>query len=396
MYVFKYLNFTVRIFQDLFGRNAREFNILIPVGLSFIIFQSTYYLSDIYRKNISVERNYFRYSAFVAFFPTVLSGPIQKARVLLPQIDEPSDFEFDNGRKGVMLFAWGCFEKIMVANNLKVIVDAVYFNVNERSWAETMVAAICFSLYIYADFSGYSDMARGISLLLEIDVGQNFKNPYLSLSTAEFWRKWYISLNDWLVENLYIPLGGNRKGVFRKYLNIFFVFFISGLWHGASYNYILWGCFNAMLVIIGQILRPIKKAIYSLFQIDENLESVNMIKRMIVFFLITTSWVFFDLGIKEAFVVLEKIMMVQTTSLFDPGLLCISGEYTTTFITVVAATVFVIIQGKRAEADVLFLKIKRQPILFQCALIAMVICICIFATLSSRDLAQTRFMYFDF
>lgn len=228
--VFKYLNFAIANLNIFFSKfipskeQISQVSIALPIGLSFIVFQSVTYLTDIYRNNVEVEKNMIRYGAFVAFFPTVLSGPIQKARELLPQIKAPSTFDGDKAKKGTILFVWGLFEKIMVANKLLLIVNTVFINYQDYNSAYYVLAGISFSLYIYADFSSYSDMARGIAMIMGIHIGKNFDNPYLSLSTSEFWNRWHTSLNSWFIENIYIPLGGNRKGTYRKYVNILIVF----------------------------------------------------------------------------------------------------------------------------------------------------------------------------
>lgn len=229
---FKYTNFIVQNINWLLegvvknsSYRIASLDLILPVGLSFIVFQACTYLGDIYRGKLIAEKNIVRYAAFVAFFPTVLSGPIQKARELLPQIKSPLFFDPDTAKKGTILFVWGTFEKVMVANRLLVVVNKVFDNYGNYNSAYYVVAAICFSLYIYADFAAYSDMARGIAMLMGIHIGKNFDNPYLSQSTAEFWNRWHMSLNSWFVENVYIPLGGNRKGIIRKYINVLIVFF---------------------------------------------------------------------------------------------------------------------------------------------------------------------------
>ena len=232
--VFKYTNFilgNVNTILNKLGKSSTfniEWSVLLPVGLSFIVFQTCSYLSEVYRGKIAAEKNFLRYAAFAAFFPTVLSGPIQKARNLLPQIKEPKAFDYEQAQKGTILFAWGAFEKILVANNLSIIVSRILDDYMNHSSMEILIGACCFSLYIYADFNAYSDIARGVAKLLNIDVGRNFNNPYISKNTSEFWNRWHTSLNEWFIENLYIPLGGNRKGTVRKYLNVLVVFLVSG------------------------------------------------------------------------------------------------------------------------------------------------------------------------
>ncbi len=209
LFFFKYTNFFILNWNAVTGGTLSELDIILPVGLSFYVFQSVSYLSDVYRKGMAPERNILRYGAFVSFFPTILSGPIQKSRAMLPQIQNPR-FDSEQAIKGVILFIWGAFVKTCVANRLLTIVGTVFTSDAYSTYgtAYYIAAAVSFSLYIYADFSSYSDMAQGVSMILGIDIGRNFLNPYLSTSLSEFWRRWHSSLNDWFIENIYIPLGG--------------------------------------------------------------------------------------------------------------------------------------------------------------------------------------------
>lgn len=401
--VFKYTNFTIRninlILAKFTGETAYQLpsvNLILPVGLSFIVFQACTYLGDIYRDKLHVEKNILRYAAFVAFFPTILSGPIQKARELLPQIKKPMPFDAETAKKGTILFVWGAFEKIMVANKLLVIVNRVFGDYENYNSVYYIIAAICFSLYIYADFASYSDMARGIAMLMGIRVGKNFNNPYLSCSTAEFWNRWHMSLNAWFIENIYIPLGGNRKGVLRKYINTFIVFLISGLWHGAAYRYIAWGVINGGLVIIGQILKPIKSRIYSAVHVDEEVESIKYLRRIIVFFLITITWIFFNNGVSASITIVKRIILLNPINFFDQNLFSISGTLAATFTTAVAALLFVYIQLKRKNESMEYERYSRQPLLFQTAILGILICICVFGACSTDATVNTQFIYFQF
>ncbi len=399
---FKYLNFAITNLNLLRGilHSASDpiasVDIILPAGLSFIVFQSCTYLTDIYRRNIKAEKNIIKYASFVAFFPTVLSGPIQKARELLPQISQPASFDAERAKKGTILFIWGLFEKILVANRLLIISNTVFGDYTRYSSAYYVVAAISFSLYIYADFSSYSDMARGIAMLMGIQIGKNFNNPYLSCTTSEFWNRWHISLNSWFIENIYIPLGGNRKGSLRKYVNVFIVFLISGLWHGADYHFAVWGIVNGILVILGQIIKPLKAKIYQKIKIDENLESIRFCKRVIVFWLISLTWVFFSNGVMASLKILKQLILLNPVSFFDQKLLSISGTAAATFVTVICAYIFCRIQVKRQHETEAYNTFSKQPVLFQTAVLGILICACIFAVCATDAAVNTQFLYFQF
>lgn len=399
---FKYTGFLVEninLIQELLGLDSRldfEWNLVLPVGLSFIVFQTCSYLSEVYHGKIKAEKNFIRYAAYAAFFPTVLSGPIQKARNLLPQIKMPAAFEYEQAQKGIILFAWGAFEKILVANNLSIIVTGILDNYLMRTSMELLIGACCFSLYIYADFNAYSDMARGVAKLLGIDVGRNFYNPYFSTTTSEFWGRWHASLNRWFVENLYIPLGGNRKGTARKYLNILIVFLVSGLWHGAQWHFVIWGLLNGILVITGQMIKPAKDRIYQKIKVSEDVESIVFLKRFIVFVLITMTWMVFRSDVMDAFEICKRIVLFDFVSIFNPALLSIAGTATTTFVTAVVTIAFCLVQSYRQNESEVYVTYKEQPFVFQCLLLSIIICMCIFGACNVASYVDAQFLYFQF
>lgn len=405
LFIFKYLSFFTETVNALFGRPGNDpfseavKNLILPVGLSFYIFQSLTYLGDIYHGKMKTERNLVRYAAFAAFFPSILSGPIQKAHILLPQIRKPADFDSERAIKGFILLIWGVFQKIVVANNLAAIADTVFNNYGAYLGTGTLyfiTAAVCFSLYIYADFSSYSDMARGIAKILGIEIRKNFNNPYLSLSCAEFWRRWHISLNEWLMEYVYIPLGGNRKGTPRKYMNLFIVFLLSGIWHGASWNFVLWGGVNGLLVIGGQWLRPVRKKFYTVFQVNKNCETFLFLRRAVVFCLITVTWVFFRNSISSSCEIIRQMAMLYPARLFMPELLTIGGSELQTLEALVMALLFCIIQYCRKDERKYYAAFRRQPVFIQGLVLAVLLYLCAFKTLKAGRSLNSQFLYFQF
>lgn len=405
LFIFKYTDFAIESINAV-GTAANGAwqelplkNLILPAGLSFYVFQSTTYLNDIYRRGMAPEKNFFRYAAFVSFFPTLLSGPIQRSRDLLPQLRHSICFDSDRAIKGMLLFIWGIFEKVCVANMLVQIVNAGYDTSivpDQMQIAYYFVAAISFSLYIYAGFSSYSDMARGLSKILGLEVGRNFENPYASTTLAEFWRRWHVSLNDWFVENIYIPLGGSRKGAFRKQLNVFIVFLISGLWHGASWNFVLWGVVNGILVIIGNLLRPAKTNLYCLLHVDENVESIVFLRRVLVCWFITLTWVFFRNDIETSLLVLQKLVFLNPAQLLVSDLWTIAGSETQTVLTILFAVFFCLLQYKRRDESSLYKKFQNQPFFFQCLALAGVLFVCVQTAASSAGTVNTNFLYFNF
>ena len=399
--VFKYTNFAIQNVNILLMRfgseGLKELSLILPVGLSFYIFQSCTYLTDVYRKKISAEKNIMLYASFVSFFPTILMGPIQKSRELIPQLRAPKQYDYDRAEEGTVLFAWGLFEKILVANNLYIVVDRVYSDLETYGPMFILLAVVSFSIYIYADFSSYSDMARGIAMVMGIDVGRNFLNPYLSVTTGEFWNRWHASLNDWFKENIYIPLGGNRKGKLRKYINVMVVFLVSGLWHGSSWHFIIWGLLNGILVVFGNVLIPVKNRVYSAIGVDEDSQCLRTLKRMGVFILITLTWVLFQNGISETLYIYKQLANLRIFHFFNENIFSAAQTVPKTFATVLATLFFVFVQCKRQDEVALWSSIKAKPIIFRYFLLAVMIVVISFGIFTAIDVEMsTKFVYFNF
>jgi len=251
---FKYHNFFIDSFINafsFFGLNLNVFtlNLILPVGISFYTLQTLSYTIDIYRKNTEPTNNLIVFAAFVSFFPQLLAGPIERAANLIPQFLEQRKFSYKNTVEGCRQFLWGLFKKMVIADNCAQLVDLTYSNTADHTGSTLFLGAIFFSIQIYCDFSGYSDMAIGLARTLGIKLKQNFAFPFFSRNMAELWRRWHISLNEWFRDYLYIPLGGSKRGMSNTLRNIFIVFCISGLWHGANWTFIVWGLLNAIFIV---------------------------------------------------------------------------------------------------------------------------------------------------
>lgn len=240
--IFKYFNFFVSSFVQAFGISSTgSLNIVLPVGISFYTFQSLSYTIDVYRKKTGPENDFIRLALYIAFFPQLVAGPIVRASDFLPQLKEERNVSIKNFAVGIQIFMFGLFKKVVVADWLSVFVDEVFKTPAAFHAASLILAVIAYSIQIYFDFSGYSDMAIGCAKCLGYDFIRNFNIPYISGNIAEFWRRWHISLSSWLKEYLYIPLGGNRRGSVRTYINNMVTMLLGGLWHGADWTFIVWG-----------------------------------------------------------------------------------------------------------------------------------------------------------
>ncbi len=290
LFFFKYFNF----FADSVVSVLRSFSIpaqsitlkvLLPVGISFYTFQSLSYLIDVYKKKLEPEKHFGYYALFVSFFPQLVAGPIERPQDLIPQLKTKKMFHYEQAMGGIQYILVGLFKKIVISNTVAKAVDLVYGNLEHYSGGVLIIATILFALQIYCDFSGYSDIAVGSAKLLGIELTQNFDCPYLADSISDFWRRWHISLSKWLRDYIYIPLGGNRVSKIRQVFNRMVTFFVSGLWHGAAWTYVIWGCLHGAYLVI-------EKFIYDLFKIRKN-GKLRIVKIVITFLLVNFAWIFF-------------------------------------------------------------------------------------------------------
>lgn len=289
---FKYYNFFVKsLTQGInelgFNIDTWTLNILLPVGISFYTFQTLSYSIDVYKRNIKHTNDFISFAVFVSFFPQLVAGPIERAKHLLPQFLNKREFSYDTAVEGVTLIIYGFFKKLVIADRLAIYVNSIYSDIDNANTLSLILGIIFFSFQIYADFSGYSLIARGTAKLFGFDLMINFNKPYLASSIPDFWRRWHISLSTWFRDYLYIPLGGNRVGKLRNYLNLFIVFLISGLWHGANYTFIIWGALHGLyqvLYIQGKQLIPLQYI---------NGRFSELVRIFTVYSLVTFAWIFF-------------------------------------------------------------------------------------------------------
>lgn len=252
---FKYTNFFIDSFSAIFDIPAKRISIILPVGISFYTFSGISYLIDIYRRKYQAERNILHFFVYMLFFGKLTSGPIVRANTFLPQIKNYRGVQWNRLLIGIQIFIFGLFKKIVLADHLSVFVDDVFYAPSAYHTATIVLGIISYSLQIYYDFSGYSDMAIGIAKIIGFDFEPNFNLPYLAQDLSEFWKRWHISFSSWLQEYLYIPLGGSRKGKMRVYFNLIFVMLISGLWHGAGVTFIVWGFLHGIASCVNRLIK---------------------------------------------------------------------------------------------------------------------------------------------
>ena len=298
LFVFKYLDFASDLLAFVFSKaglsvTIPRFDILLPVGISFYTFQALSYTMDVYRGEIYAERNFLRYALYVSFFPQLVAGPIERSKNLLKQLAVPTRFDHARALDGLYLMLWGYFLKIVLADRIAVVVSAVYDGYEIYPGWYLVVGTVLFAFQVYCDFAGYSTIAIGAAKILGIDLMENFNAPYTSMSIAELWRRWHISLTTWFRDYVYFPLGGSRKGRLRKDINIMIVFLVSGLWHGAGMHYVAWGGINGLYQVIGERLKPIREKTAVLLHVKTDVLSFRLYKVLATFLLTLFSDIFF-------------------------------------------------------------------------------------------------------
>lgn len=313
---FKYFNFAenevARVASWLnLGFHPTFMNVVLPIGLSFHTFQSMAYTIEVYRGR-EAERHFGIYSLYVLFYPQLVAGPIERPQNLLPQFHSPVAFDYRRAASGLELMLWGLFKKVVVADNLAVLVDGAYEHpATVPSWG-LLLGTYAYAMQIYCDFSGYTDIARGAARVMGFHLMRNFDAPYHSRSISEFWHRWHISLSSWFRDYLYIPLGGNRLGIFRTYVNIFVVFVVSGLWHGASLTFVFWGALHGFYFIFGRMTKKWRERIRVALRISYQGRIHRFFAILITFHLVLFAWIFFRAPtFHRALEVIQGILSLQ-------------------------------------------------------------------------------------
>jgi D-alanyl-lipoteichoic acid acyltransferase DltB (MBOAT superfamily) len=323
---FKYYNFIGENLGLLFsnatdGNTFNHLDILLPVGISFYTFQALSYTMDIYRGNLNAEHHFGKYALFVSFFPQLVAGPIERSSNLLPQFRKKINFNFKNLWEGSFIILCGLFKKVVIADRLAVTVNIIYDDPTKYSGYPLIIATLFFTFQIYCDFSAYSDIAIGSAKIMGFDLMENFNKPYFSKSISEFWRKWHISLSTWFRDYLYFPLGGNKVSKIKRYRNILIVFITSGMWHGASWNFIIWGALHGVYLIFELLLKPFKIFVIQTLKIKPKSFGFKLFQISFTFSLVSFAWIFFRANtLSDAIYISKNIFFLDSFKIMNTGL----------------------------------------------------------------------------
>lgn len=385
--IFKYYNFFAFSFSEALNTIGIQaspmlLNLILPVGISFYTFHGLSYLIDIYYQRIQSEKNPIDYALFVSYFPLLVAGPIERATHLLPQIKCKRSFDFEKAKEGIYQIIWGLVKKVVIADTCATYADAIFDQYTSMNTLSLLLGAVYFAFQIYGDFSGYSDMALGMSKLFGLDLLRNFNYPYFSRDIAEFWRRWHISLSSWFRDYLYIPLGGSRGTKLRQVCNVFIIFVVSGFWHGANWTFLAWGFINA-LYFLPSLLLGTNRNNMETATLHWDYNSIKVFFSMLGTFLITcVAWIFFRAAsISIAFDYIERIF---TTRIFTTQFLA-NERYNYELLLLILA--FILVEWNS--------RYKIEPISGKYSWLKMTLCLLAICTLGTYA-DYKEFIYFQF
>lgn len=397
LFIFKYFNFfteTLASAAEIVGLRQQpvKLSLVLPIGISFYTFQTIGYMIDVYKGKAKSVKHFGKFALFVSFFPQIAAGPIGRIESLKPQFDINHRFDTDRVRSALLLIGQGLIKKLVIADRLAVLVNTVYDSPGDHYGIHFAAATVFFSIQIYCDFSGYTDIAIGSARLLGIDLMENFRRPYLATSVGDFWKRWHISLTSWFRDYLYIPLGGNRK---RHLLNILLVFLASGLWHGASLTFVIWGFLNGLYQVLGILTKRFFVQLKSVLKIKDSSVGFTFLKRLTTFSMVSFAWIFFRAASLEDLKTILSRLFTWNTAFFanfttksfgmeKPELLVSLG-------LILLLAVYELIREKGSVGAVLL----RKPLAIRWTVyMAMIAVIIIFGVYG--DASSTQFIYFKF
>lgn len=406
--LFKYLDFLWNSVGRVLGSfhltmPDNPVSLLLPVGISFYIFQAVGYTVDVYRGEVEAERNFFRYALFVSFFPQLVAGPIERSKNLLPQVKRLEHLNLWDSKRlqeGAFNMLYGYLLKMVLADRAALFVNTVFApeNLGIYQGITVFFAAVLFALQIYCDFQGYTCIAIGSAQIMGIELMHNFDAPYLAMSFRDFWNRWHISLSTWFRDYLYFPLGGSRKGTLRKYLNILIVFAISGLWHGAAWHFVVWGCLHGICRVAEELTEKWRGCVLEKLKVRTDVFSFRLWRRFVVFSLVSIIWIFFRAeALSHALTLLKNMMTVWNPwVLFDDSLLTLGLDDKDWHVLVIGLELLLVADLLRQRKVSLPELYVNQNMAFRWLLLLAGICATLIFGVYGADYDASQFIYFQF
>ena len=377
--------------------NFPAFNLLIPMGISFYTLQVIAYCVDVYKGKTEAQSNFLKYLLFVSFFPQILQGPIPRYGQLKEQLYEGHAFDYRTVKYGFQLILWGMFLKMVIADRAAIFVNAVFPDYHLYEGTVLAVAAVLYSIQLYTDFLGCVCIAMGAAEVFGIQLQTNFERQYMAVSIKDFWRRWHISLSSWLRDYVYIPLGGNRKGKIRRYVNLMLTFLVSGIWHGSGLQYIFWGLMQGGYQVAGELLMPARNVVKKALKINENSDFYVLWQRLCTFVLITISWVIFRASnLRAGLSMLKRIITDFTPWVLFDGTLYEFGINSHSFIALILCIIFVMIIEHMQEKGNIREMLSRQHIIVRWSIYLGAIALVAVLGVYGPGYSATQFLYGQF
>jgi len=401
---FYFLHDTLAAVLSAFGikLGTSKLDIVLPVGISFYTFQALGYTIDVYRGTVKAEKNFVRYALFVSFFPQLVAGPIERSGHLLGQIEAVSykkSWDFDKVTRGLLMMLWGFFMKMVIADRAAVLVNQVFDKYYVYQGVALLLAGVLFAVQIYCDFASYSVIALGAARILGIELMVNFEAPFFSRSISELWRRWHVSLSSWFRDYLYIPLGGNRCSRARKYFNSMVTFTVSGLWHGASWNFVVWGAIQGAYIVIGDLLKPLKSGFCNFFHVRVKAFGYQLFQGLCTFAMFALSLVFFRTDtLKDAWYYIYRIFTsFDVWSFFDGSIYHLGLEQNEMGVLLLGIVILFLVDAYYARKKALFdVMVKEQPLAVQYVIVAVLLVMVIVFGIYGEGYDAAQFIYFQF
>lgn len=407
LFFYKYFDFFLENVNRILGALeieliSKPFDVVLPVGISFYTFQALGYIIDVYRKDVKAEKNPLKYALFVSFFPQLVAGPIERSKNLLKQISgipERRITPFHEVWNGLTIMAYGLFLKMVIADRITIFVDKIFAQYYFYGTIELGLAVVCFAIQVYCDFSSYSLMAVGAAKVLGFQLMENFNTPFFSRSIKELWRRWHISLSTWFKDYLYIPLGGSRCSRVRKYFNLLVTFLVSGLWHGASWNYVIWGGLNGAYQVVGDMTLPWRKKLCELLHIKRECDSYKLWQMLVTFSLFCFSLIFFRAATgTEALGYMQRLFTKWNPwVLFDGSLYGLGLSQLEWKIFVLAVVVLLVVDLIRYNKGLQFDEyLAGQNVVFRCLILILLVLAVFVYGQYGMQYGASQFIYFQF
>lgn len=391
----KFINYILRAISSIAGGAPLSVSVIVPLGVSFFTLQAIGYVVDVYKHKYPAEKNFLKVALFMSYFPVIVQGPISRMETLSSQLFEGNKFDYTRVKQGLLLMLWGLFKKLVIANRAAMFADPIFGGYEAYSGFTVVFGVLMYTLQIYTDFSGCVDLCRGVSEMFGITIMDNFDHPYFSTSIKDFWRRWHISLSSWLRDYVYIPLGGNRRGKFRKYLNLMITFLVSGLWHGVGIHYLVWGFYHGACQIVGDVSRGPKDQLIKKLHIRRDVFSFRLLQQIITFGLIAYSWLLFRANGLRAAMYMTRSMFTNVFSLTQFSTAFHVNDWKD-FVVLIIATVVLLVASLLQQKYHIRTELEKQNLYFRWSVYLTVVFAIIIFGVYGTGYHASDFLYMQF